>query len=249
MSNGSSRDSREPVSRSRNWDHPGSLGWEVWRRAQSTGLLTQPIQRDWSRFHANTLMDPAPLASEIRRRWGADGNPSIGRFALDLPLFSGYFPFFRARSSHHLSASGPETARRFSDTSRVVSEKSRSAVATTFPGSPSSVAERQETAPAMVPPSVHRWAHTNAVQRVTTNPESAKQEPSEQNSRRFALRTTLVRQEGLSPQRITATVGTLPLNPGPRLLSTDIIERHQLMPGWQRKPNVEFSESENRFAT
>ena len=249
MSNGSSGNSGEPVSRARNWDHPNGLGWEVWRRVQSTGLLTQPIQRDWSRFHANTLRHPAPLASEIRRRWGVGGNPSIGRFALDLPLSLGYFPFFRARPLHHLSASGPETARRFTDTSRVVSEKSRLEVATTIPGSPSSAADSQENEQTMVPPSVNRWAHTTAVDTAARDTESSKQEQSEQNSSRFALRTTLVRQEGLLPQRITATVGTLPLNPKPSLLSTDIIERHQSMRGLQRRPNVESSKSEDRFAT
>src|SRR5215831_4729950 len=249
MSNGSSGNSGEPVSRARNWDHLNGLGWEVWRRVQSTGLLTQPIQRDWSRFHANTLRHPAPLASEIRRRWGVGGNPSIGRFALDLPLSLGYFPFFRARPLHHLSASGPETARRFTDTSRVVSEKSRLEVATTIPGSPSSAADSQENEQTMVPPSVNRWAHTTAVDTAARDTESSKQEQSEQNSSRFALRTTLVRQEGLLLQRITATVGTLPLNPKPSLLSTDIIERHQSMQGLQRKPNVESSKSEDRFAT
>jgi len=249
MSNGSSGNSGEPVSRARNWDHPNGLGWEVWRRVQSTGLLTQPIQRDWSRFHANTLRHPAPLASEIRRRWGVGGNPSIGRFALDLPLSLGYFPFFRARPLHHLSASGPETARRFTDTSRVVSEKSRLEVATTIPGSPSSAADSQENEQTMVPPSVNRWAHTTAVDTAARDTESSKQEQSEQNSSRFALRTTLVRQEGLLLQRITATVGTLPLNPKPSLLSTDIIERHQSMRGLQRRPNVESSKSEDRFAT
>src|SRR5215467_4033794 len=249
MSNGSSGNFGEPVSRARNWDHPSGLGWEVWRRVQSMGLLRQPIQRDLSRFRASTLRDPAPLASDIRRRWGVGGNPSIGRFALDLPLFLGYFPFFRARPLHHLSASGPETARRFTDTSRVVSEKSRWEVATTFPGSPSSAADSQENEQTMVPPSVNRWAHTTAVDTAARDTESSKQEQSEQNSSRFALRTTLVRQEGLLLQRITATVGTLPLNPKPSLLSTDIIERHQSMRGLQRRPNVESSESEDRFAT
>src|SRR5215467_14248686 len=249
MSNGSSGNFGEPVSRARNWDHPSGLGWEVWRRVQSMGLLRQPIQRDLSRFRASTLRDPAPLASDIRRRWGVGGNPSIGRFALDLPLFLGYFPFFRARPLHHLSASGPETARRFTDTSRVVSEKSRLEVATTFPGSPSSAADSQENEQTMVPPSVNRWAHITAVDTAARDTESSKQEQSEQNSSRFALRTTLVRQEGLLPQRITATVGTLPLNPKPSLLSTDIIERHQSMRDLQRRPNVESSESEDRFAT
>jgi hypothetical protein len=249
MSNGSSGDFGEPVSRSRNWDHPNGLGWEVWRRVQSMGLLRQPIQRDLSRFHASILRDPAPLASDIRRRWGVGGNPSIGRFALDLPLFLGYFPFFRARPLRHLSASGPETARPFADISRVVSEKSRWEVATTFPGLPSSAADSQETAQTMVPPSVNRRGHTTAVDTAARDAQSSKQEQSEQKDSRFALRTTLVRQEGLLPQRITATVGTLSLKPRPSLLSTDIIERHQSMLGLQRKPNVESSESEDQFAT
>src|SRR5215470_5577 len=249
MSNGSPGNSDEPANLSRSWDHPDSLGWQVWRRAQSTGLLTQPIQRDLARFRADILKDITPLASDIRRRWGLSGNTNLNRFGLDLPLFLRCFPFFRARPSRYLSPSAPETVHRFTDTSRVVSEKSRLAVATTIPGSPSSAADSQETAQAIVPASLHRWAHTTAVDIAGRDSQSSKQEQSEQKGSRFALRTTLVRQESLLPQRITGTVGTLSLKPGPSLLSTDIIERHQSMLGLQRKPNVEFSESESRFAT
>jgi hypothetical protein len=93
MSNESSVNSVEMVDRARSWDHPNGLGWQLWRRAQSTGLLIQPIQRDLALFRAS-IRDPAPLASDIRRRWGVGANTSVDRFGLDLPFFFGTFSFF-----------------------------------------------------------------------------------------------------------------------------------------------------------
>src|SRR5215510_2837272 len=148
MSNGSSGDSADPVSKSRNWDHPNGLGWQLWRRAQSTGLLTQPIQRDLARFRDNTLRDPAPLASDIRRRWRVGENSSVYRFGLDLPLFLGWVPPYRSGTSHHLSVAGSEAARRITDTSRnfLPHEKSRFSVTATLVGSPSPAADTQKPA-------------------------------------------------------------------------------------------------------
>ena len=117
MSNESSVNSVEMVDRARNWDHPNGLGWQLWRRAQSTGLLIQPIQRDLALFRAS-IRDPAPLASDIRRRWGVGANTSVDRFGLDLPFFLGRFPFFRGSTAQHLSESGPGTAHRSADISR-----------------------------------------------------------------------------------------------------------------------------------
>ena len=196
MSNGSSGSSGDAVNRSRNWDHPNGLGWQVWRRTQSTGLLTQPIQRDLARLRANILNDPAPLASDIRRRWGVGGNTSVDRFGLDLPLFLGHSPFFRGSTSHHLSGLGPETVHRSTDTSRIslAHKMSRLSDETTLLGSPRTEADREETAQAMVPRSAGGSANAEP------SPASLKQGRSEQNSSRFALTTTLTRQESLLPQ-------------------------------------------------
>jgi hypothetical protein len=111
----------------------------VWRRAQSTGLLTKPIQRDLARFRATVLREPASLAYDIRRRWGVGGNSSVYRFGLDLPLFLGRDPFFHGSTSHHLSVSGSEAAHRFTDISgnSLPFEKSRSSVTATLAGLPS----------------------------------------------------------------------------------------------------------------
>src|SRR5262249_24872030 len=152
MSNGSSENSRD---RSHSWDHPNGLGWQVWRRAQSTGLLTQPIRRDLARFRANTLRNPAPLVSDIRRRWRVGENSSVYGVGLDLPLFLGWVPPYRSSASHHLSVSGSEAARRITDTSRnfLPHEKSRSSVTATLVGSPSPAADPQRPEQAIEPPS------------------------------------------------------------------------------------------------
>jgi len=70
---------------SRTWDQPDGLGWQVWRRARSTALLTQPMQRDLARLRTNILRDPAPLLTDIRRRW-ALGDSVVNRFSLSSPL-------------------------------------------------------------------------------------------------------------------------------------------------------------------
>ena len=70
---------------SRTWDQPDGLGWQVWRRARSTALLTQPTQRDLARLRSNILRDPAPLLTDIRRRW-ALGDSVVNRFSLSSPL-------------------------------------------------------------------------------------------------------------------------------------------------------------------
>src|SRR5215813_8292005 len=135
MSNGLYRNSADLATHAQNWNQPNGLGWQVWRRAQSTGLLTQLIQRDLARFRTNILMDPAPLASDIRRRWGVGGNTSVDRFGLDLPLFLGHSPFFRGSTSHHPSGLGPETVLRSTDTYQRSSPygTSRSPDRSTFP--------------------------------------------------------------------------------------------------------------------
>jgi hypothetical protein len=106
------------------WDHPDGLGWHLWRRAHSTGLLTQPIQRDLKRFGGRTLMDRAPLADAIRRRWGLGQEPAGYRFHLDLPLFYVHFPRYDTGPSEAQPASTVQPLRRSPDV-RSVSVPSR----------------------------------------------------------------------------------------------------------------------------
>ena len=94
------------------WDHPDGLGWHLWRRAHSTGLLAQPIQRDLGRFRSHTLIDRAPLADDIRRRWGLGQEPAGYRFPLDLPLFYTRFPRYDASPSEAQSSSTVQLLRR-----------------------------------------------------------------------------------------------------------------------------------------
>src|SRR5499426_400288 len=225
MSNGSSENSRD---RSHSWDHPNGLGWQVWRRAQSTGLLTQPIQRDLARFRANTLRNPAPLVSDIRRRWRVRENTSVYRFGLDLPLFLGWVPPYRSGTSHHLS----EAARRITDTSRnfLPHEKSRFSVTATLVGSPSPAADTQNPAQAIVPRSARESEETveNSVARRAE--PSLEEKQSEWNSSNFALTTTLARRESPLPQRLMTMVQTIPLNRRTELLSSAIVDRYEWIP-------------------
>src|SRR5262245_53260978 len=108
MSNGSSRNSGHPNNPAQNWDHPNGLGWQVWRRAQSTGLSTQSILRDLARFRTNIQQDHAPLLADIRRRWSLGRNSVVDRFGLNLPLIWARPRLFQGSSkSHHLPSFTP----------------------------------------------------------------------------------------------------------------------------------------------
>jgi hypothetical protein len=106
------------------WDHPDGLGWHLWRRAHSTGLLTQLIQRDVQRFGGRSLMDRAPLADDIRRRWGLDQEPAGDRFHLDVPLFYARFPWYNAGPSEAQPSTTVQSLHRSTDV-RSVSVPSR----------------------------------------------------------------------------------------------------------------------------
>ena len=248
MSNGSSENFRD---RSHSWDHPNGLGWQVWRRAQSTGLLTQPIQRDLARFRANTLRNPAPLVSDIRRRWRVGENTSVYRFGLDLPLFLGWVPPYRSGTSHHLSVAGSEAARRITDTSRnfLPHEKSRFSVTATLVGSPSPAADTQKPAEAIVPRSASESEDTvvnSVARRAEPSASSLEEKQSEWNSSNFAL-TTL--RESPLPQKFITTVQTFPLNSRTELLSSAIIHRYKSIPAAVQKSSRRFSRTEESIST
>src|SRR5262245_32520536 len=208
MSNGLYRNSADLATRAQNWNQPNGLGWQVWRRAHSTGLSTQSIQRDLARFRTNILMDPAPLASDIRRRWGVGGNTSVDRFGLDLPLFLGHSPFFRGSTSHHLSESGPGTAHRSADISRSSSayETSQSARLTTSAGAANVEVNTRETAQAMAPQSAAGSGDTivpSLARRAIPAAVSSNQERSGRNDSRFPLTTLPARRSPLPQPLMT----------------------------------------------
>src|SRR5215813_7666819 len=251
MSNGSSENSRD---RSHSWDHPSGLGWQVWRRAQSTGLLTQPIQRDLARFRANTLRNPAPLVSDIRRRWRVGENTSVYRFGLDLPLFLGWVPPYRSGSSHHLSVAGSEAARRITDTSRnfLPHEKSRFSATATLVGSPSPAADTQKPAEAIVPRSASESEDTvvnSVARRAEPSASSLEEKQSEWDSSDFALITTLAYRESPLPQKLITTVQTFPLNRRTELLSSAIMDRYKSIAAPVQRSYRRFSGTEDRSST
>src|SRR5713101_1093524 len=105
MSSGSSESPGGATDRLRNWDHPDGLGWQLWRRVHSTGLLSTQIQRDLARLRANILMNRAPLVADIQRRWGLGQDPVGNRFHPDLPFFFARFPLFYANTPYEQPAS------------------------------------------------------------------------------------------------------------------------------------------------
>ena len=249
MSNESSVNSVERVDRARNWDHPNGLGWQLWRRAQSTGLLIQPIQRDLALFRAS-IRDPAPLASDIRRRWGVGANTSVDRFGLDLPFFLGRFPFFRGSTAQHLSESGPGTAHSSANISRIslAYELSRLPDVTTSPGALSTEADTHEPARVMAPQSAAGSGDTivpSLARRAIPAAVSLNQERSGRNDSRFPLTTLPARRSPL-PQPLMTTIQRLPLVSGTGFLSSAILERYNSIPALVQRSRAKFPETENR---
>src|SRR5215813_11489112 len=119
----------DATDRLRHWDHPDGLGWQLWRRAHSTGLSTQQLQRDLGRLRSHILMDRAPLAADIRRRWGLSQGPAVYRFSLDMPLFYARFPLFYARSPHEPPSSTVRPLRHAADVPLVSGPSRRSPLA------------------------------------------------------------------------------------------------------------------------
>src|SRR5215471_13217414 len=251
MSNGSSRNPGHPNNSAQNWDHPNGLGWQVWRRAHSTGLSTQSIQRDLVRFRTNILKDPAPLASDIRRRWGVGGNTSVDRFGLDLPLFLGHSPFFRGSTSHHPSGLGPETVLRSTDTYQRSSPygTSRSPDRSTFPSS--TEVDTQETSRVMAPQNAggsHDTVVGAVAKRVEPLAVSLMRQRIEigRNSSLFDLPMMLPLRKRRIPEGLTTTVETVPLNTGTRLLSIGVVERNKTILGSQQRLRAMFPQTDDR---
>ena len=92
------------------WDDPQSVGWQVWRRTQSTGLLAQRIQRQLTRPPLAGLSSRNSLASEILRRWGIGGRGVS--FGSDLPLFFGRVRGLGVDRLHPVSTEGLGVDRR-----------------------------------------------------------------------------------------------------------------------------------------
>src|SRR5215831_1627255 len=91
MSIGSSGKAGGLGDHSQGWNDPNGLGWQLWRRAQSTGLLVRQVQRQLARLRISSLSSRHSLASEIRGRWGLGRGSRSGG---DLPLFLRRFRWF-----------------------------------------------------------------------------------------------------------------------------------------------------------
>ena len=231
MANGSSVSSRGVENRAHNWDDPNGLGWRLWRRAQSTGLLTQSIQRDLARFRTDVLRDPVPLASEIRNRWAAGGNVVSPWFGGDLPFFLGRFPLFHRSRRQDLADTA--VARRLAHTPQISLpyRTPPSADATISESPPASEAGAQDAGPA-IPPQGSVGSADTPVNSVATRPApppvSFTQAESGGIGWRFASPSAAVSR---SPQRRAPmmTVGTVPLNRGTTTVFSAIGERHNPM--------------------
>jgi len=71
------------------WDDANGLSWQVWRRAQSTGLIVERTRTQLARRRIGGVSTHHALAADIRRRWGI-GWPAAWRGG-DLPLFAAHF--------------------------------------------------------------------------------------------------------------------------------------------------------------
>ena len=102
------------------WNDPNGLGWQVWRRTQSTGLLAQHVQRQLARLRIGSLSGRRSLASEIQRRFrmGGRGVWPGG----DLPLFWGLFRWFGPSRWSYVPTAEPGPARRPTYTGRPVAQ-------------------------------------------------------------------------------------------------------------------------------
>ena len=94
MANEPSERPHDVVQGRASWDHPKAMGWQVWRRAHNTGLLTSRMQRNPTSANSRTLGDRVPLASLIQRRWGKNFGLAGHWPPLSFPLRRSYDPSF-----------------------------------------------------------------------------------------------------------------------------------------------------------
>ncbi len=230
MANGLSEDSGGVEKRARNWENPDGLGWEVWRRAGSTGLLSQRIQREVARFRRDVLRDPVPLASEIQRRWGSGGNIARAGFGM-LPLFWGRVPFSHANRGHRLSASGPVGARPFANSSPVSRAYAVARLPEAATGSAEPPVDIRTLAPA---PRSGDGSGAHVVSPIATRagpartPASLDQGPRGRARSRVALSSILARRI-LRPWATLTTAQAVPLSRGTTSISGAIDGPHAWM--------------------
>jgi hypothetical protein len=89
MTNDPYEHSGDSTKRAAHRNHQHGVGWQLWRRTQATALLPTPIRMDIAHLHPGSLMNPVPLADEIRQRWGLGRATTGYRFHPNLPLFYG----------------------------------------------------------------------------------------------------------------------------------------------------------------
>ena len=121
---------------SHGWNDPNGLGWQLWRRAQSTGLLVRHVQRQLARLRIGSLSGSGrhSLASEIRSRWGMGGRGVWP--GGELPLFMGLSRWFRPNRWQHDRAVESEAARRPTNTGWPLADTLREPPVGTVVGSP-----------------------------------------------------------------------------------------------------------------
>src|SRR5215831_11445710 len=120
------------------WDDPNGLGWQVWRRAQSTGLVVERTRTQLARRRLGGVSAHHALAADIRRRWGI-GWPAAWRGG-DLPLFAAHFAVLAATRWQHGPQAAPDTARRPMVAGRYVTGASPALTADRVESSPEAAA-------------------------------------------------------------------------------------------------------------
>jgi hypothetical protein len=251
MANESSENTGATVSRAPNWDHPDGLGWRLWRRAQTTGLLTQPIQRQLARSQAVFPRDPVPLATAIRRRWAAGENAGAAWYLGDLPFFLERFALSQARLEPQLSMPRFTTARRSVNASPVSSAHAIAPgpVATTSTSSPSAGGAGEAAQAMAVKPQSAGGSDYNPANSVAQRNQPLSPSLTEVKfvgrSVRVASPTFLARSN-LPPRAPIEMVRAVPLNRGTANIISAIGARHMPMTALLRHASVKSWGTENR---
>ncbi|HEY7560391.1 MAG TPA: hypothetical protein VIH18_36925 [Candidatus Binatia bacterium] len=249
MANESSEDSGGMAIGAANWEQPDGLGWQLWRRAQTTGLLTQPIQRQLARSRAVFLRDLVPLATAIRRRWATGENSRAAWSLGDLPFFLGRFSFPRERSEH-LSMPRLTAARRFVNASPVSSDFAIARSPEAAAGTLHTAAGAGDAAHAMVAARQNAgdsdsFQASPVARRVDPAPAQATVAThSGIDSRADSANTA---RHSLAPPVPMTTVRTIPVSRGTAILFRAIAERHIPLSPSLRRSDVNSLRTESRI--
>jgi hypothetical protein len=199
-------------SHSRSWNDPTGLGWQLWRRTQSTGLLIQHIQRQLARLRIGSLSARHSLGSEIRDRWGLGGRGVwLGR---DLPVLWGHFRGLAPSQWRHDPMA--EAARRPTDTGRHVTDSLPVSSVHVIARSPDAVTGASEWADHVDDVGRPSWLGRMPVSHASRWPaESAPERPTLSRPTTLPRSTTLSQPATLAPPTTLARSTTLPQSMAP----------------------------------